>query len=353
VPDDPIPLRDAAEEFGYSTTMVRRAWRDDVLELVQTDRGLAIELAELERVKRECRCKEPGCDTGRDGQPGLTLGKTRLCEPHRGKANRGKSVAAGTRKKQEGYRISKEERDRRVSRMSEANKRRGKDQREAAIKHRQATRRERIDGAKDEAGEVVFDVGELGARVGRSATTVTEHIRQGLAQPDVPRPKVSGRHPYLLSGDAAEAYERQLANHEDGRMQRFAGRSDDRRGQRIAEEFYARWCQESGRLGSDLPLEAAMAIVRPFIRARRSVYRFKAGARSANKEELHAGWRRRFYKKRRELTGWSDFQVCVSVADDHIRESPTDWPKYEQHPGGGLRPEDERRAAQRVWYAIQ
>lgn len=85
-------------------------------------------------------------------------------------------------------------------------------------------------------------------------------------------------------------------------------------------------------------------------RRRQQRARRRAGAKP--KTELKAEWRRRFHELRAKLVGWSDFQVCVSVADAHFRDHPEEWPKYVAAASGGLRPDDERKAAQRVWAAI-
>jgi hypothetical protein len=77
----------------------------------------------------------------------------------------------------------------------------------------------------------------------------------------------------------------------------------------------------------------------------------RAGA--SKKERQRARWLTMFYALRRELPGCSDFQVCVSVAERDFRQNPGAWPTYARADAGGLRPEDERRAGQRVWAAIQ
>jgi hypothetical protein len=79
----------------------------------------------------------------------------------------------------------------------------------------------------------------------------------------------------------------------------------------------------------------------------------RAGAKP--KDELKAEWRKLFYELRATLGGWSDLQVCVSVAELHLRTC-TDakvWAKYPRSTDGGLRPEDEPKAARRVWMAIR
>jgi hypothetical protein len=66
-----------------------------------------------------------------------------------------------------------------------------------------------------------------------------------------------------------------------------------------------------------------------------------------------AEWLRIFYELRRQLTGRSDMDVCASVADLHFRAHPEAWPKYTPAGDGGLHPEDEYRAARRVWMAVR
>jgi Helix-turn-helix domain of resolvase len=222
---DLIPLRDAATERGCSTTMLRRAWRDGVLELVQAGRGLAIERAELERVKRERRCKEPGCDT-------VTLGKSGYCEPHRGKANRGKSIVEGTRKPTRHYRTTDAERERRAEAVREANRRRWQDpdRREVTIERRQATRRGAIDRVKAETDRVVLETAEVVDRLkreqrlllGRSPTTVTQHVQDGLLEPaDLDLPPLPGRPPLLYAESAFVEYVDRLVTYPDARLRRF------------------------------------------------------------------------------------------------------------------------------------
>jgi hypothetical protein len=77
----------------------------------------------------------------------------------------------------------------------------------------------------------------------------------------------------------------------------------------------------------------------------------RAGA--GRKDTLHEEWRRLFYALRRQLVGWSDLQVCASVAELDFRSHPEAWPKYAAADDGGLRPEDEGKAARRVWMAIR
>jgi hypothetical protein len=60
-----------------------------------------------------------------------------------------------------------------------------------------------------------------------------------------------------------------------------------------------------------------------------------------------------FYELRRELTGRSDWDVCLSVARRHFRAHPEAWPDYAPADDGGLRPEDEEKATHRVWKAVQ
>jgi len=96
--------------------------------------------------------------------------------------------------------------------------------------------------------------------------------------------------------------------------------------------------------------DTAEAIVR---RRARGLRRLLLGG-APRKSELKAEWSRLFYELRSTLTGWSDFEVCKSVADAHLRTctDPKVWAKYPCTPDGGLRPEDERKAAQRIWAAI-
>jgi hypothetical protein len=203
--------------------MLRRAWRDDILELVQTGRGLAIERAELERIKVECRCRKKGCDN-------LTLGKSGYCEDHRGGGNRGKSIADGTRAPTSQYRISDAERERRRAAMRGVTEKVRTDPtaHQAVLERRQATRRQKINGAKATAGEVVLETADVvqltlpAVTAGRSASTVNEHAQKGLLVPaDVPLPPLPGRPPNLFYVPAVDEYLAWLTTHPDGRLRRF------------------------------------------------------------------------------------------------------------------------------------
>jgi hypothetical protein len=96
----------------------------------------------------------------------------------------------------------------------------------------------------------------------------------------------------------------------------------------------------------------ASAPARVVLLRRQLILPHRAGA--PRKDELRAEWRRLFYEVRSSLDGWSDFQICVSVAERHLRTcaDPAVWAKYPRTADGGLRPEDERKAGQRVWAAI-
>ena len=228
MPVDLIPLRKAAEELDRSAEMLRRAWRDDVLELVRVGRGLAIERAELERVKRELRCSVCG---------GLTLGKLhadgkRYCQADRGKANRGRSIADGTRKETSQYRISDAEVERRRAAMRAVNEQvRADPERQAArIERRQATRRQAIDHVKGEADEVVLETAEVVDRLkreqrlllGRSPTTVTQHVQDGLLEPaNLDLPPLPGRPPLLYTESTFVEYVDRLVTYPDARLRRF------------------------------------------------------------------------------------------------------------------------------------
>ena len=75
--------------------------------------------------------------------------------------------------------------------------------------------------------------------------------------------------------------------------------------------------------------------------------------KEAERKEL----RHIFYELRPKMTDRSDFDVCVSVADRYARTHPPDgpdgWPEYTRAEDGGLRGEDARNAARRVWKMIQ
>jgi hypothetical protein len=120
------------------------------------------------------------------------------------------------------------------------------------------------------------------------------------------------------------------------------------------EAFYAkRWFKRlAAANGIDHTLER-MARVQARAADRVSkLKRRRPNAGAPRKDALKAEWRRMFYELRQQLEGWSDFQVCMSVADAHFRAHPDVWKRYTATADGGLRPEDERKAAQRIWAAI-
>lgn len=353
-----VPLPKVAEELGpytasgsITTAMLYRARRDGVITFGKD----GMEQAELDRSRRECVCGADGCGY-------VTFGKSGYCEDHRGKGNAGKSVAAGTRRKQSGYRMRDGESDRRIAAMIALNEEVLADpERQAArIKQRQANRRRKIDADKAEkadAGQVVLEISEVAARVGRTGTTITQQLRRESAKPDppewakplTPSVKIAGRPLLYLTEKQTTDLEKSLAHHPDGRMQRFAGgtgsidkRGDgsrDKRGYRDrrkprrrrvvnqaeAERAYAIWCQAQGHIDPALSLDAAMATVRPIIKARRSVLRFHAGA--PTKEELHARWADAYD----EIAVWwrgRALDICLEIAKADYATAPERW-KYD------------------------
>ena len=110
------------------------------------------------------------------------------------------------------------------------------------------------------------------------------------------------------------------------------------------EKFVENWRQERKLPGSG----------RERVRKRRKAFASRRSTGASRKTELHAEWQAMFAEWRSRLApGWSDWEVCKSVADEHFRMRRGAWRKYEPGVDGGLRPEDESRATLRVYQAIQ
>lgn len=183
--------------------------------------------------------------------------------------------------------------------------------------------------------------GELSAanvaeRVGVSEETVSVWICHGTkaaGQLEAKQRARPGRRPmWVVDEDELLRFVRANARDGDGRFKRW----------------------EDEQFVEDLRETRGLSRSRGRTRRRREIFRARRSSGAPRKAELHAAWRRLFHEIRERLSdGWSDWEVCSSVADEHIRLEPGAWRKYTPASDGGLLPEDVRRATARVWMAIR
>lgn len=196
----------------------------------------------------------------------------------------------------------------------------------------------RFDEAKAELG-LPLDVHQVAAATHTSTAVIRAHAPELGGKVIL----IDGAEQLALPADAPERYARAWAGRAHVSDEHWTGRRE-----RFLDADFMELQQRA--LGRVLTVEQRDQLRNRIAARRKLLTRRRAGA--PRKAELYKLWRSMFYELRPQLAGWSDFQVCVSVADRDLRENPEEWRRYTPADDGGLRAEDERKAAQRVWAAI-
>jgi hypothetical protein len=215
---------------------------------IAADQDGMIDASEEDRIRAKCPCHEPGC-------PRVGLGPSGYCEDHKANGQRGAKRTSEQRE-----RIAAGMRGKPRPANAEAMRRlwADPDYREK-LEQAQAKARQEAENVKREKRErdgfTVDDVVRhlRNAHVYRSATSVAQHIRDGLLEAErIPARGYAGRGVYIVLRTAAAEYPQQLLKHPDGRMTRFNFESAKARCDWYEEHWPHKAHEEQGRLVREL-----------------------------------------------------------------------------------------------------